>query len=688
MVIVRQLARRAVLAAAWLLLLPLFQPVAAGSAERPLLSMRDAVDFKAASASNLGWSAPGRLVVTWREPGGEAEIVEWDLATGTRRVIAKAERAVFSPDDRWALLLRAERWWLQNVRTGKAEPIASSAEQGFSAFSLPMWSRDSRAFAFLESADPQPAPKVDPVSEADGVRFVDVGAEADRRFGPGGTEEAMMKSRVRIGRVDAPAALRAFDIAEDAAYRGGWGKDDFYFMPLQGHWFGNRSSTTIRALNPVSGLFTDLYTQPGLMQLGALRVSPDGRSIAFTADVDNRRWDDFDSLSLLDIRTRKVHRLTTSLYVSDFEWLPSGDGLFLTARDGAFSQIYRVDLQGGVRQVSKGDERRYDLSVSPDGKWLAYLAEDASGRRDLRVRAVGSDAERTLATLAEPEHAFRLASARQVRWKTPDGLLLHGLLFLPPDFDPKRKYPMFVDVHGGGPAARLYLFGVLADRARLPLEWHAWANKGYVVFVPNYRSSGEYGPRVAAERYAARDWDTQGIRQDAADVESGVRWMMGESYIDASRIAILGHSAGGARVQYLLTQTGLFAAAILHDPVPSGALAQNLATMTGDYTGAPASMGMAGEPIDKNPDAYSGGYLIDGARIRTPTLIMVGNPDRGAIAPLSSEFLFSLLRTNGVSARMVRFVDDGHNPGSLGAALRRHREMESWLEQHMPARRE
>lgn len=649
--------------------------------------MQDAVDFQPASASDLGWSAPGRLIATWREPGGEAELVEWDLDADTRRVITKAERAVFSPDSRWILLLRGEQWWLQNLRTGKAEPIASSAGQGFIAFSLPMWSRDSKAFAFLESADPPQAPKTVPVSEADGVRFVDVGAEADRRFGPGGTEEAMMKSRVRIGWVDAPAIVRAFDIAEDAAYRGGWGKGgDFYFMPLEGHWYGRRSRTTIRALNRASGRSTDLYAQPGLMQLGALRVSPDGGSIAFTTDVDNRRWDDFDSLSLLDIRTRKVRRLTTSLYVGDFEWAPSGDGLFLTARDGAFSQIYRVDLQGRVRQVTKGDERRYDLSVSPDGKWLAYLAEDASGRRDLRVRAVASGAEKTLATLAEPARAFGLASARQVRWKTSDGLMLHGLLFLPPDFDPTRKYPMFVDVHGGGPAARLYLFGVLADRARLPLEWHAWANSGYVVFVPNYRSSGEYGPRVAAERYAARDWDAQGIRQDAADVESGVRWMTGEGYIDPSRIAILGHSAGGARVQYLLTRTGLFAAAILHDPIPSGALAQNLALMTGDYAGAPASIGTAGEPVDENPDAYSGGYLIDGARVRTPTLIMVGNPDKGAIDPRSSEFLFSLLRTNGVPARMVRFVDDGHNPGGSAAAMRRYREMEKWLGRHMPVR--
>lgn len=682
--IARRLPQRAALAAAWLLML---SPLPSVAEERPPLSMQDAVAFQPASVSDLGWAGSGRLIATWRDPGGETEIVEWDIAAGTRRVIGKAERAAFSPDGRWILLLRGERWWLQNVRTGKAEPIASSAEQGYVAFSLPMWSRDSKAFAFLESADPPPAPKTVPTSEADGVRFVDVGAEADRRFGPGGTEEAMMKSRVRIGRVDAPAIVRGFDIVEDAAYRGGWGRrDDFYFMPLEGHWYGHRSRTTIRSLDPASGRSTDLYTQPGLMQLGALRVSPDGRSIAFTADVDNRRWDDFDSLIFLDIRTRKARRLTNSLYVSDFDWAQPGASLFLTARDGAFSQIYRVDLHGGIRQISKGDERRYDLSVSPDGKWLAYLAEDASGRRDLRVRAVESDTEKTLATLADPVRAFRLASARQVRWKTPDGLMLHGLLFVPPAFDPKRKYPMFVDVHGGGPAARLYLFGVLADRARLPLEWHAWANKGYVVFVPNYRSSGEYGPRVAAERYAARDWDTQGIRQDAADIESGVRWMMDQGYVDSSRIAILGHSAGGARVQYLLTRTSLFAAAILHDPIPSGALAQNLAMMTGDYTGAPASIGTADEPIDKNPGAYSGGYLIEGARIRTPTLIMVGNPDKGAIDPLSSEFLFSLLRTNGVPARMVRFVDDGHNPGSLAAALRRHREMEGWLEQHMPAR--
>jgi acylaminoacyl-peptidase len=89
---------------------------------------------------------------------------------------------------------------------------------------------------------------------------------------------------------------------------------------------------------------------------------------------------------------------------------------------------------------------------------------------------------------------------RVVSWKSFDGLEIGGYEIRPPDFDASKRYPMLVDVHGGGPGSRLYLMGGVIGSL---IERHLWAARGFVVLVPDYRTAAPYGPGVI-ERCGAR----------------------------------------------------------------------------------------------------------------------------------------------------------------------------------------
>jgi len=326
--------------------------------------------------------------------------------------------------------------------------------------------------------------------------------------------------------------------------------------------------------------------------------------------------------------------------------------------------------------------------LSPDGRWLSYQTEDGNSHKDVRIRSTRDGSERIVTVLSDVSSDYRLAGFQHVKWRSTDGLDIYGYVFTPPDFDPKRKYPLYVDVHGGGPAARLYLGGPLSLAiSNTPLEWHAWATLGYVVFVPDMRSSGEYSPKVAAQRYGSGDWDWTGMQKDVEDIESGTRWMISQGYIDPERVAVFGHSAGGGRVNLLLTRSNLYHAGIIHEAIHSGAIGYVFAFASGRNTGAGFDelYFSNGQRLADNPQAFTGGFMFDGYRSHTPTLIMVGDPDKGAVEPFSAEVLFTLLRMYHVPTRMLRYPDEGHNPLTAASALHRYEEIKAWLEKYIPA---
>ncbi len=649
---------------------------------KPTLSMEIALSLKLPTVNNLVWlKDSAQLIASLEESESKTASLEvWDITSGERHTLTQGKYPSVSPDQKWFVYLDGAQWKLRSLQDDKTMLIGEEAPFEPTVFSPPQWSRDSRCFSIVDTLRSPSTPfNVEPEVQ-DGVRVLDVGHVAD---GPAQAEKDI--PRITIFDISKLEKSQSVLIEEDYVYYGNWGPNKtYYFVSMQGYWGGKQAYTALKRLDTDTLVVSEIYRlENGFMQSAEPVVSPDGRYIALALDVDLGKWDDYVSLVLIDSKSGELKKLTTSQYVQAYVWAADGKSLYFTGRCGGLNQIYQVSIEGNVRQVTHGELAHSEIGLSFDGSWLSYQTSNGYAHKDIRVRSTHDDLERIIAVTADPGNDLRFGEFKQVKWRTHDGLDIFGYLFLPPDFDPNKKYPLYVDVHGGGPGSPLLLMGTLTST---PLEWHVWSALGYVVFVPDMRSSGEYGPRIAEKRYSTHTWDWTGIQEDVSDIESGTCWLIAQGYIDPKRVAVFGHSAGGGRVNLLLTRSHLYSAGIIHDQIPAGALPSMITNLSGKSTGTGFDENHLtnGVKLMDNPSVYTNGFLFDGYKNHTPTLIMVGNPDKGAISPLSSEVLFSILRQYKVPTRMLRYIDDGHNPLTAASALHRYREIKNWLETYIP----
>ncbi|MBL8268607.1 S9 family peptidase [Steroidobacter sp.] len=668
-----------------LLALPILSAMpAVASVKLPTLTPERLVAEKSLDVSGLQWTDASHIAANVKV-GDEATQRSWTLSGGSSRVLAVGEGRN-SPDGTRNVSREQEEWVVRETQGARRVLARVPAEYGNSMLGRMAWSRDSRRIVLIQETRAKPAP-LDTVSADDGVRYVDVGAQADARDAAGAFSSVMT-----IIDVDSPEPPRRLPFAGRLEAVEWGAQNDLYYV-AQPLWNtdGAPLETVVRVLK--DGKSQDVFRVGGIMNGIGPSISPDGRWLSVVCDIDSQRWDDFTSLLVVELATGQVRRLTRTQYVGgqSVRWGPDSRRLYYLTRDGGRTQINSVDLDGNSLALTESPTYKRELQLSPDGRRLAYVARDGLGRVELRTLAVATKQDTRVALLDDPTVRYQLGRFERVKFPTPDGVQIAAWVIYPPDFDASKKYPLYVDVHGGGPGSFLYLFGpISAVTTGSPLEWHTWAAKGYVVFVPDYRSSGEYGPGVAAARHRQRNGDFGGIEADMRDVDAGVEWLSKHPYIDASRIGVLGSSAGGARVNLLLTRSTRYRAGIIHDQIGAGVLPDFIGSLTGSRTGTTASRMFWETHVGKladRPETYLGGFLFDGYKSKTPTLILVGG-DRSrslwpGLDPLSAEALFSILRLNRVPSRMLRYSDDGH--GFMTPASARHAfgQIEAWLAEQM-----
>jgi dipeptidyl aminopeptidase/acylaminoacyl peptidase len=228
-----------------------------------------------------------------------------------------------------------------------------------------------------------------------------------------------------------------------------------------------------------------------------------------------------------------------------------------TLENDVSPNLYRVKVDGtGLQRLttSAGEHR---VSVAPKGKLFIDTWSDPATPTQVRLYDTDGTLVRTLDT--NPVYVreeYRFGTYERVHIKTPDGFVLEGSVLKPPDFDPQRRYPVWFETYAGPHMPTVHdnwAGGRVADEVKAQL--------GFVVF--------RCDPRSASGKGAASAWTAYrklGV-QELADIEAAIHWLTAQSYVDASRVGMSGHSYGGFMTAYALTHSTLFAAGVAGAPV-------------------------------------------------------------------------------------------------------------------------
>jgi dipeptidyl aminopeptidase/acylaminoacyl peptidase len=380
-------------------------------------------------------------------------------------------------------------------------------------------------------------------------------------------------------------------------------------------------------------------------------ISPNGRFVAYTGFDDRLQAYQVNHLYVMDLTNRTVRTLGDKLdrSLDAPRWSTDGGSVYARFDDQGTTMVARFALDGSHRVVAQGVSTgntafppASDYSVSRSGR-VAISYSRASFPSELAVfSGSGTNARVVTSINADLSAQRELAEVEQFWFRSAhDGRSIQGWIAKPPGFDPSRKYPLILEIHGG-PISH---YG-----DRFDIEKQLMAAHGYLVLYVNYRGSTGYG-----EEFGNLLYDAYPGPGELADLLSGVDAVVARGYVDAGNLFVSGGSAGGTLSAWAIAHTSRFrGAAVLYPVVNWTSL-----SLTSDIGPKVFSYYFTAPPW-KLPDAYRERSVLSHVEnVRTPTVIISGDADlRTPIA--EAEQLYGALRWLGVDTALVRYPDESH----------------------------
>jgi dipeptidyl aminopeptidase/acylaminoacyl peptidase len=386
---------------------------------------------------------------------------------------------------------------------------------------------------------------------------------------------------------------------------------------------------------------------------GSPKYSPDGRYIAYRMQRQPGYESDRFLLALYDRKTNTSRPLTESFdnWIDDFDWSSDSKAIYFAAGVEGRNPIYRVDLASGAIGKVFEDRTIDDFEFSGDGKTIYYIG-----------RSVGEPAEIyrvNLATKAVPKRERithlndELAAQVDIRpaesmWvEGADGAKIQVFIVKPHDFDPSRKYPLILNVHGG--PQQQWTDGFRGD-------WQVYPGAGYVVAFPNPHGSTGFGQAFTAS--ISGDWGGKPF-EDVMKITDALEKL---PYVDRNRIGAMGWSYGGYMMNWLEGHTDRYKAIAsmmgLFDLRSMYGETEELWFPEWDLKGQPWN-----SPLYEtmSPSNYVKNF-------RTPCLVISGERDY-RVPYTQSLQMFTALQKMNVPSRLIIYKEAGHWPSWYEMAL-------------------
>ncbi|HEY6249829.1 MAG TPA: S9 family peptidase [Candidatus Angelobacter sp.] len=616
--------------------------------------------------------APDGRQVAWVEklvdkngvPSGASAIYFSDLKTPAtpRRISAAsggtayAEGSIaWSPDSkRLAFLSDAGKPGQQQlyvVDLGAGRPRKLTQVVGF--LDAPGWSPDGKTLALLFTEN---------ATRASGP----LEAETPQT---GVIKDAVTEQRLALVDADRGGQLRQISPADMYVYEYDWSPDGkrFVVTAAPGNGDDNWYIAQLYTLAAAGSEMKSIY-KPSL-QIAVPAWSPDGKSVAFIGGLMSDEPSVGGDIFVIPATGGEARNVTPEMKASAswLTWTGNGKILFGEWIDGG-AGLASVDVDTAKTQTLwKGDDEitangwGVAVSLATDGKTTAVIRQSFSHPLEVWAGPMG-DWKQITTRNASLKPAW--GEAKSIHWSN-EGFNLQGWLMYPRNFDPGKRYPMVVFVHGGpGSMAHPYWpgshsFGVALSAA------------GYFVFFPNPRGSfgeGEVFTRANVKDFGYGDW---------RDILAGVDQTLKEAPIDEHRLGLTGWSYGGYMTMWGVTQTNRFAAAA------AGAGLSNLQSYYGENQIDQWMIPFFGASVYDDPAVYARSSPITYIKnAKTPTLIVVGDSDGECPTPQSYEF-WHALKTLGVENEFVVYQHEGHsfaNPDHQKDVIER---VAAWFDRHL-----
>ena len=438
-----------------------------------------------------------------------------------------------------------------------------------------------------------------------------------------------------------------------------WSADStsiFFSADRSDDWELRSDEADIYSVSLGSGALTQITDLPGAERSPA--VSPNGKLLAISYEESRPLAFTPDRIATVDLSTKDVRILTEAVDgdAANILWRADGKALYFAFDERGERHIKQVTLNKAVSSVATGlggtSVGRPYLSggFHTAGGVVAYTKGGPDRPADIAV--MQRKTPKIITALNDDLLNYRsLGEVHEIVYNSSfDGQEIQGWYITPPDFDPTKKYPLILEIHGGPH---------LAYGPHFSAELQLMAAAGYIVFYDNHRGSLSYG-----EDFALLLQYKYSSEEDFADHMSGIDALIERGIVDSDNLFIAGGSAGGIATAYAIGLTDRFNAAVAAKPVINWVSK----TLTADSMVGQIYHQFPGPPWEHLDHYWKRSPLSLVGNVVTPTLLLTGEEDRRT--PMSeTEQFYQALRLRGVDSAMVRLPGASHGIASRPSRL-------------------